>query len=119
MLADSWRTPLTFQQHCASFQIRVSHEKWGVGPTFAISEFLSNQLEILSQHSQSSQEGCYDFSNMFNMFIQHVLPDFIHDFMDHYSPTLEWQKAISAYLKSEQILQYAALQMQKAVSAYL
>ena len=32
---------------------------------------------------------------------------FIHDFMDHY--TLEWQKAISAYLYSEQILHYAAL----------
>ena len=41
---------------------------------------------------------------------------FIHDFMDHY--TLEWQKAMSAYL-SEQILRYAALQMQKAVSVYL
>ena len=25
-------------------------------------EFLSNQLEILTQHSQSSQEGCYNFS---------------------------------------------------------
>ena len=42
---------------------------------------------------------------------------FIHDFMDHY--TLEWQKAVSAYLSSEQILHYGALQIQKAVSAYL
>ena len=41
----------------------------------------------------------------------------IQDFLDYC--TLEWQKAVSAYLKSEQIPHYAALQMQKAVSAYL
>ena len=40
---------------------------------------------------------------------------FIHDFMDHY--TLEWQKAVSSYLLSEQILHYAALQIQEAASA--
>ena len=39
------------------------------------------------------------------------------DFPDHY--TIEWQKAVSAYLYSEQIPHYAALQMQKALSAYL
>ena len=30
--------------------------------TLFLPDFFSNQLEILKQHSQSSQEGCYDFS---------------------------------------------------------
>ena len=53
--------------------------------TLFLPEILSNQ--ILTQHSQSSQEGCYDFSKSSYMFFR---------IFDHY--TLEWQKAISAYL---------------------
>ena len=41
---------------------------------------------------------------------------FIQDFLEHY--TLEWQKAVSAYLVSELILHYAVLKMQVTISAY-
>ena len=58
---------------------------------FPSQQFLSNQLEILTQHFQSSQEGAMTFLSHSTCF-----SGFIHDFMDHY--TLEWQKAISAYL---------------------
>ena len=59
--------------------------------TLFLPEFLSNQLEILTQHPQSSQEGAMTF-------LRHpsCSSGLIQDFLDHY--TLEWQKAVPAYL---------------------
>ena len=56
--------------------------------TLFLPEFLSNQLEILTQHSQSSQVFCYDFSKTSIMFFRIYLDP----------STLETQKAVSAYL---------------------
>ena len=38
--------------------------------TLFLPEFLSNQLEILTQHSQSSQERCYNFSKTSIVFVR-------------------------------------------------
>ena len=53
-------------------------------------EFVSNQFEILTQYSQSSQVFCYDFSKTSIVFFW-INPGF--------SGTLySWQTAVSAYL---------------------
>ena len=54
--------------------------------TLFLTEFVSNQLEILTQHSQSSQIFCYDFSKTSIMFFRIYLDP----------STLERQKAVSA-----------------------
>ena len=56
-----------------------------------LSEFLSNQHEIWTRYSLSSQVYCYDVSKSSSMF-----SGFIRDFLDHY--TLVSPKAVSAYL---------------------
>ena len=43
--------------------------------TLFLPEFLSNQLEIFTQHSQSCQEGCYDFSKTPIVFFR-IIPGF-------------------------------------------
>ena len=53
-----------------------------------IPEFLSNQLEMLTQHSQSRQVFCYDFFKTSIMFFRIYLDP----------STLERQKTVSAYL---------------------
>ena len=74
-------------------------------------DFLSNQHGIWTPYSQSIVR----YSAI--TFQSHTAcsSGFIQDFLDHY--TLERRKAFSAYLWSEQKLHYAALQMQKTVSA--
>ena len=54
-----------------------------------VRRYLSNQLEILTQHPQSSQDHCYESSNMFSVLIQ--------DFLDQ-SAALQMQTTVSAYL---------------------
>ena len=61
-----------------------------------LSEFLSNQHEIWTRYSQSSQVYFYDFSKSSIMFFRIYLNPY----------TLERQKSVSAYLKSEQILPF-------------
>ena len=59
-------------------------------------ECLSNQIKIVTQHSQSSQDYCCDF-------LSHPAcsSGFIQDFLDHYA-ALQMQKAVSAFWLARQ-----------------